>query len=197
MYESLKSFLIDDFWIMPATPKYIDKGIPYITSKNIKNGVIDFSDVKYTSKEDYLIMAANRQIQKNDLLITMIGTIGEMAFVGDFTEFYGQNMYLLRIDETKVNRKYLYYYMTSPKVKDGLVSKKNASSQGYIKAGSIENLIVPLPSIEKQKQIVEILDNFSKLCDDISEGLPAEIEARQKQYEYYRDKLLSFKEKNN
>ena len=45
---------------------------------------------------------------------------------------------------------------------------------------------------EKQIEIVEILDKFSKLCDDISEGLPAEIEARQKQYEYYRDKLLTF-----
>lgn len=54
---------------------------------------------------------------------------------------------------------------------------------------------IPIPPIEKQKQIVEILDNFSKLCEDISEGLPAEIEARQKQYEYYRDKLLTFKQK--
>jgi type I restriction enzyme S subunit len=54
---------------------------------------------------------------------------------------------------------------------------------------------IPIPRIEKQKQIVEILDNLSKLCEDISEGLPAEIEARQKQYEYYRDKLLTFKQK--
>lgn len=57
------------------------------------------------------------------------------------------------------------------------------------------NLEVPLPSIEEQQRIVDILDRFDKLCNDISEGLPAEIEARQKQYEYYRDKLLTFKEK--
>ena len=49
--------------------------------------------------------------------------------------------------------------------------------------------------IEEQQRIVGILDRFDKLCNDISEGLPAEIEARQKQYEYYRDKLLTFKEK--
>ena len=49
-----------------------------------------------------------------------------------------------------------------------------------------------LPPIEEQKRIVEILDKFDKLCNDLSEGLPAEIEARQKQYEYYRDKLLTF-----
>ena len=53
---------------------------------------------------------------------------------------------------------------------------------------------IPLPSIEKQKKIIDILERFDSLCNDISEGLPAEIEARRKQYEYYRDKLLTFKE---
>lgn len=51
-----------------------------------------------------------------------------------------------------------------------------------------------MPSIEKQQRIVDTLDHFMALCNDLSSGLPAEIEARQKQYEYYRDKLLTFKE---
>lgn len=54
-----------------------------------------------------------------------------------------------------------------------------------------------IPSIEEQNRIVSILDRFDTLCNDISSGLPAEIEARQKQYEYYRDKLLSFSESKN
>jgi type I restriction enzyme S subunit len=54
---------------------------------------------------------------------------------------------------------------------------------------------VPVPSLKIQKRLVEVLDNFDTLCTDLSSGLPAEIEARQKQYEYYRDKLLSFEEK--
>ena len=54
---------------------------------------------------------------------------------------------------------------------------------------------VLLPSINEQQRIVDVLDRFDALCNDISQGLPAEIEARQKQYEYYRDKLLTFKEK--
>ena len=54
--------------------------------------------------------------------------------------------------------------------------------------------MVPILSKEKQQEIVDKLDKLDKLCNDISEGLPAEIEARQKQYEYYRDKLLTFKE---
>ena len=53
---------------------------------------------------------------------------------------------------------------------------------------------IPVPSLKEQERIVDILDRFDTLCNDISAGLPAEIEARQKQYEYYRDKLLNFKE---
>ena len=56
----------------------------------------------------------------------------------------------------------------------------------------LANIVIPLPTIEKQKEIVEILDKFDSLCNDLSAGLPAEIEHRQKQYEYYRDKLLTF-----
>ena len=54
---------------------------------------------------------------------------------------------------------------------------------------------IPLPAVEKQDELVEVISRFDKLCNDLSSGLPAEIEARQKQYEYYRDKRLTFKEK--
>ena len=60
--------------------------------------------------------------------------------------------------------------------------------------GEMRKLKIPVPPIEEQKRIVDILDRFDALCNDISSGLPAEIEARTKQYEYYRDKLLTFKQ---
>ena len=106
-YKTITNLKVTSYWLMPATPNFISEGIPYITSKNIKNGKIDFTDVKYISKEDYLLMSSNRQVQKDDLLVTMIGTIGEVAFVDDFTEFYGQNLYLIRINDALINRKYL------------------------------------------------------------------------------------------
>lgn len=71
----------------------------------------------------------------------------------------------------------------------------NGVDQTNLRKDDILNIHIPVPPIEEQQRIVEILDCFDKLCNDISEGLPAEIEARQKQYEYYRDKLLTFKEK--
>jgi type I restriction enzyme S subunit len=59
----------------------------------------------------------------------------------------------------------------------------------------LEQILVPVPSLAEQENIVAVLDRFDKLNNGIVEGLPAEIEARQKQYEYYRDKLLTFKER--
>lgn len=58
----------------------------------------------------------------------------------------------------------------------------------------IAKIKIPVPPLEEQERIVAILDRFDALCNDLTSGLPAEIEARKKQYEYYRDKLLTFKE---
>ncbi len=68
------------------------------------------------------------------------------------------------------------------------------SAQPNLNLQQLNEFSFPFPTEEEQQRIVDILDRFDKLCNDISEGLPAEIEARKKQYEYYRDKLLSFKE---
>ena len=62
-----------------------------------------------------------------------------------------------------------------------------------INKGDIDSLKICVPPLHLQKRIVSNLDRFSTLCNDLTSGLPAEIEARKKQYEYYRDKLLSFK----
>lgn len=93
------------------------------------------------------------------------------------------------IEETIVDLRYLYYYIQTINVRElihGNIPKLNQRD--------FRKLKIKVPSKEKQKEITDILDRFDKLCNDLSEGLPAEIEARKKQYEYYRDKLLTFKE---
>ena len=64
-------------------------------------------------------------------------------------------------------------------------------------APELKKVEIPIPSLDVQNRIVQVLDNFDAICTDLSSGLPAEIEARQKQYEYYRDKLLTFKTMSN
>ena len=75
---------------------------------------------------------------------------------------------------------------------------KKASFGGAVQnlnADIVKSLNIPLPPLPEQRRIVEILDRFDALCTDLTDGLPAEIAARKKQYEHYRDRLLTFKEK--
>ncbi|WP_318591125.1 restriction endonuclease subunit S [Enterobacter kobei] len=193
-WKTLEEVLVDKFWIMPATPKFDDNGeIPYVTSKNISGGNIDFERVKHISREDFLSISKNRPILKGDFLISMIGTIGEIARVKCLDpDFYGQNMYLIRLNEELLHPRYFLHFFDSPRMKSYFKSVKNNSGQGYLKANNIDGLSIPLPSIDEQQKIAFILDKFDTLTNSINEGLPREIELRQKQYEYYRDLLFSF-----
>lgn len=128
--------------------------------------------------------------KKGDILISCSGTIGRIVvYNGEPAYFQDSNIVWLEHDESIVLNKYLKYcYLKNP---------WNVSTGGTIARLYNDNILktkIPVPSLEMQEKIANILDKFEKLCNDISEGLPAEIEARQKQYEYYRDKLLTFKE---
>lgn len=72
---------------------------------------------------------------------------------------------------------------------------KRGAGVPHISSEMLNNIEVPVPTLQEQERITNILDRFDTLCNDLSVGLPAEIEARQKQYEYYRDVLLAFKER--
>lgn len=95
-------------------------------------------------------------------------------------------------DENVLNSKYLYYELMSKK--DEILKRKNTGGVPSLNGCDLKTIPINVPNIEEQNKIVNILDKFYKICNDLKEGLPAEIEKRQKQYEYYRDKLLNFKE---
>ena len=128
--------------------------------------------------------------KKGDVLISAAGTIGRtIIFDGQSAYYQDSNIVWLNHDESIVLNKYLYYYYQ--------LQPWAISTGGTIPRLYNENILkakISVPPLEEQKRIIAILDRFDKLCNDISEGLPAEIEARQRQYEYYRDKLLTFEE---
>lgn len=94
-------------------------------------------------------------------------------------------------DSKNVMTKYLFYILNRNKQ---LLKFDNGVDQTNLKKSDILHIKIPVPPLSEQQRIVDILDRFDALCNDITSGLPAEIEARKKQYEYYRDKLLTFKE---
>ncbi len=192
----LKDITEATFWIMPSTPTYDElEGIPYITSKNLSKGKIDYKGSKRISQKSYDEIAKNRPIKQDDLLIGMIGTIGDIARVEkEDLPFYGQNMYLIRFNQEIIDINYFLHYFDSELMKDYFDSIKNNSAQGYLKAEHIDEIQIPLPDLNKQKEIATTLDKYSDLINSISIGLPAELLARRQQYEYYREQLLTFKE---
>jgi len=97
--------------------------------------------------------------------------------------------------ETKygMSMKYLYFYLKS--IQEELHQTKRGGGVPHVRGDEIMLLKIPVPSPEEQARIVAILDKFDALTTDIGAGLPAEIAARKKQYEYYRDKLLTFERK--
>ena len=106
-------------------------------------------------------------------------------------DFYATEHAVVVSSKGLYDQRYLYYLLIAM----NLNQYKSAGAQPGLAVGKLETIDAPVPSMELQLKAVNILDRFDKLCNDLSSGLPAEIEARQKQYEYYRDKLLTFKEK--
>lgn len=120
---------------------------------------------------------------------------GGIGFVGYQTKDFwlGPLCYAIYAnDDSVLNNKYLYYELSSKA--DEILKRKNTGGVPSLNGCDLKTIPINIPPINEQIKIVKILDKFEKLCNDIFEGLPAEIEARQKQYEYYRDKLLTFKE---
>lgn len=138
-----------------------------------------------------------KKVNKNDLIITNTSenvddVCKAVAWLGDNEIVTGGHATILKQNE---NPKYLAYYMQTPMFYSDKRKYATGTKVIDVSATNLAKIIVPIPTIEEQNRIVAILDRFDALTTDITLGLPAEIAARHKQYEYYRDKLLTFKEK--
>jgi type I restriction enzyme S subunit len=152
----------------------------YGTTKRISE--VDFS--KYKIKP-----------QPGDVFMTRIGDVGTPAVVTTNEPIaYYVSLALIRPNKELLPQ-YLYFYIKSSAFRKELYKRTlHTAVPIKINKEDIGKCRVAVPPIKEQQRVIALLSRFDTLCNDISSGLPAEIEARQKQYEYYRDKLLSFKE---
>ena len=96
-------------------------------------------------------------------------------------------------DENIILKRYLYHLLLQNSNKLLEISQ-GSGAQPNLSSEKLKKLTAKIPPISEQEKVVSLLDRFDAFCNDLTSGLPAEIEARRKQYEYYRDKLLTFKE---
>ena len=151
-----------------------------------------FSTKKYISNNDYLKYKVHPK--KGDVFMTRIGSIGNCAIVdGEEHLAYYVSLALIRPNKNMILSKYVKYIIESSTGKRELAKRTLINAVPIkINLGEIGKITIPVPPLEEQERIVAILDKFDSLVNDISEGLPAELNARKQQYEYYRNKLLTF-----
>ena len=127
----------------------------------------------------------------NTTFVIIGGAAGDVGF--SESDYWAADDCLSILSSELVNSRYVYHYLMTQR--QFLKARVRRAGVPRLSRSVIDNIIINLPSIEEQERIVSILDRFEKLTNDITEGLPAEIKARQQQYEYYRNKLLTFKQK--
>lgn len=180
-----------------ATPakghsEYYENGtIPWLRTQDVRFNEIH--DIHSFITEKAVKETAAKWIPENCVIVAISGASAGRCAINKIKTTTNQHCLNMEIDDAKALYKYVYYCVASQYQE--LLSRKQGA-RGDLNSSLILGLQIPLPSLEEQHRIVSILDRFDALCNDLTSGLPAEIEARRKQYEYYRDKLLTFQEKH-
>ena len=156
-------------------------------------GIYTYSALTFVSPE---IFKVSKQAKKNDIVMAVTSENVEdvckcTAWLGDDDIAVSGHTAIIHHNQ---NTKYLSYYFHSSAFFKQKIKLAHGTKVIEVTPSSLNGVVINLPNEKEQSRIADTLDRFDKLCTDISEGIPAEIEARQKQYEYYRDKLLTFKE---
>ena len=154
------------------SPKYQDKGHPFVTSRNVKNGFINYDDVQYISDEDFNEINKRSKVDVNDILMGMIGTIGNMALIRTEPNFAIKNVALIK-DTKQINYLYLYHFLHSSYIEKQLSSGMDGGTQKFISLGNVRNLYIMYPSDVEQVKLghyFESLDHLITLhqrkCDE-------------------------------
>jgi type I restriction enzyme M protein len=148
------------------SPKYKEVGYPLITSKNIKDGIIDFENVNLISKEDLDAVNKRSFVEDGDIIMPMIGTIGNPIVVKKDREFAIKNVALIKfLKDSKIDRYYLKNILDSDYFTQYYQQQASGSTQKFISLGFIRSIKIPLAPIETQRQIVTQIEKEQGLVN--------------------------------
>lgn len=171
------------------TPTKTNKGVFLVTAKNIRMGFIDYNNSQeYITQEDYQQVMHKGLPQVGDVLITTEAPCGNVAQVDRADIALAQRVIKYRADENILLNSCLKYILMSKKIQDKIKSIANGGTVKGVKGSTLFQTVIPIPPLPVQLSIVRTLDLFESLLTNLKK----ERELRQKQYEYYREKLLTF-----
>ena len=146
------------------SPNYYENGYPFITSKNVKDGHISYDDIQYISYEDYEEINKRSKVEKNDILMGMIGTIGNLALVRSEPNFAIKNVALIK-DIQQINYLYLYHYLYSSNIEQLLLNGMDGGTQKFFALNKIRELNIVFPLNEEQSKIGDYFECIDKLIN--------------------------------
>ena len=144
------------------SPKYINEGYPLLTSKNVGDGYINYDDVKYVSENDYVQINKRSKVDVNDILMGMIGTIGNLALIREEPDFAIKNVALIK-HTSNFDYQFLFQELQTSAISKELLSGMDGGTQKFVSLKKIRNLSVMLPSENEQKKIGSYLMRFDSL----------------------------------
>ncbi len=155
-------------------------------------GRLKETDAKYVSLSEE---SKKYLLRKGDILMARTGaTYGKTLYVStEEPAVYASFLIKITLDSEVLLNRYYWHFAKSSFYWEQANKLVSTGGQPQFNSNVLKLVKITIPSIEKQKRIIALLDHFDTLCGDLTSGLPAEIEARRKQYEYYRDQLLTFK----
>ena len=167
-----------------------ENGYAVYEQQHAIHGKLDFryfiDETKYNELKRF-------EVNEGDMIVSCSGTIGKVFVIPTKAPKGVINQALLKLRPSEdIEVKYLKYLFENSITKKFNESKRGGAIENVPSIKELKKIEIPLPSIEEQKKIVNILDKFSTIINDLNEGLPAEIKLREQQYEYYREMLLSF-----
>ena len=190
--------ICDIYLGLTATPKYTNSGVKFISAQNTSKDFLDLENVKYISEIDYAKATSNAKPKRGDILFTRVGSnLGHPVIVDtDEKLCIFVSLGFLRIkNKNIVSNSYLKHWMNTDLFWSQVRKKVFGAAKVNLNTKWLKEFELTLPPIDIQEKIVNHLDCFEKYFNFLHEDLSLEIKVRQKQYEYYRDKLLTFKKK--
>ena len=163
------------------TPKPVDFGYKLVTGKHVKNGQIDSSSAYYISEEDYNAINKRSMVERWDVIMSMIGTVGEAAVVKNDPDYAIKNVALFKCGGSEVRGKWLCYYLNSPEGKGKMLGEMKGSSQQFLSLKQLRELPIMF-SEEKVPRIVEIISNYDDLIENNQKQIKLLEEAAQRLY---------------
>lgn len=146
------------------SPKYINSGYPLITSKNIQNGKISFDNINYISKEDYDNINKRSKVSVGDIIMGMIGTIGNVALLSE-ENFAIKNVALFK-EKTLLKNIFLIQYLQSDTFYKSINNLNEGGTQKFISLKNIRNIYINIPCLEEQTKIADFLSAFDRKLDN-------------------------------